>query len=98
MFRYLRETEKYKKLFNGWIFKIISRTKVAKCHARLALRKTVDVGDAAAAILLFEEALAARTGLSTLGVQSNPHLSRKHDLNYLLGRKVMHLFFSPENF
>uniref|UniRef100_A0A0P4W558 MCM AAA-lid domain-containing protein n=1 Tax=Scylla olivacea TaxID=85551 RepID=A0A0P4W558_SCYOL len=62
-------------------------TQVASSHARLALRTTVEGWDAAAAVLLCEEALAAHSGYSLLQVTPTPHLSPNADLHTLVGRK-----------
>ncbi|XP_027229043.1 minichromosome maintenance domain-containing protein 2 isoform X2 [Penaeus vannamei] len=61
--------------------------KVASCHARLALRKTVESWDAVAAVMLSEEALAAHSGYSLLQVKPTPHLPTHCDLHSILGRK-----------
>ncbi|XP_069956094.1 minichromosome maintenance domain-containing protein 2-like isoform X3 [Cherax quadricarinatus] len=60
---------------------------VAASHARLALRCTVEGWDAAAAVLMCEEALAAHSGYSLLHVIPTPHLPPHCDLHTLLGRK-----------
>ena len=67
---------------------LVSSTQVASSHARLALRTTVEGWDAAAAVLMCEEALAAHSGYSLLQVTPTPHLSPNADLHTLLGRKV----------
>ncbi|XP_047478211.1 minichromosome maintenance domain-containing protein 2-like [Penaeus chinensis] len=61
--------------------------KVASCHARLALRKTVESWDAVVAVMLSEEALAAHSGYSLLQVKPTPHLPTHCDLHSILGRK-----------
>ncbi|KAL7645770.1 UNVERIFIED_CONTAM: hypothetical protein RMT77_002665 [Armadillidium vulgare] len=66
---------------------ITTLTKLAKSHAKLSLRPFVSIGDAAAAILLVEESLTARTGFSPLGVTFITHLPRSQDLHSLLGKK-----------
>ncbi|XP_069156220.1 minichromosome maintenance domain-containing protein 2 isoform X1 [Procambarus clarkii] len=60
---------------------------VAASHARLALRSTVESWDAAAAVLMCEEALAALSGYSLLHISPTPHLPPHSDLHTLLGRK-----------
>lgn len=69
-------------------YNFVPSTQVAASHARLALRTTVEGWDAAAAVLLCEEALAAHSGYSLLHITPVPHLSPNADLHTLVGRKV----------
>ncbi|KAK4310672.1 hypothetical protein Pmani_017772 [Petrolisthes manimaculis] len=66
---------------------IHTMAQVASSHARLALRTTVEGWDAAAAVLLCEEALAAHSGYSLLHITPKPHLPPNTDLHTLVGRK-----------
>ncbi|XP_076047750.1 minichromosome maintenance domain-containing protein 2-like [Oratosquilla oratoria] len=67
------------------VMAIHALTLVAASHARLALRSTVEAWDAVAAIHLYEEAVAAYSGYSLLGVTPVPHLPHQADLQDLLG-------------
>lgn len=64
------------------------RAQVASSHAKLALRTRVEGWDAAAAVMLCEEALAAHSGYSLLHITPTPHLPPNTDLHSLVGRKV----------
>ncbi|XP_064636967.1 minichromosome maintenance domain-containing protein 2-like [Lineus longissimus] len=61
-------------------------TSLAASHARLHHRPDVLEGDAVMAILLYEESVVARLGMSALSVQPTPHI-RDNDLDEYIGLK-----------
>ena len=61
----------YKHNLNFFLF---SRTELAKAHAKLSLRPTVTLEDAAAACRVYEMNVSDMTGNAALGVKRCQHL------------------------